>query len=60
MKVIELMENKEHLTIEGIRKIVTIKASINLGLSNGLKAAFPNIIPVSRPLIKVPETFDPY
>ena len=31
------MNRKEHLTIEGLRKIVAIKASINLGLSSELK-----------------------
>ena len=35
------MLNKEHNTIEGIQKIVNIKASLNLGLSNDLKEAFP-------------------
>lgn len=40
--------NKEHLTFEGLRKIVAIKASINNGLSEGLKAAFPDVIPVLR------------
>jgi hypothetical protein len=34
---------KEHLTIEGLQKIINIKASMNLGLSgrSSLKAAFP-------------------
>jgi hypothetical protein len=31
---------KEHLTISGLRKIVAIKASMNLGLSDKLKASF--------------------
>lgn len=45
----ELWLNKEHLTSEGLRKIVAIKASINNGLPEGLKAAFPDVIPVLRP-----------
>nr|YP_010963371.1 NADH dehydrogenase subunit 2 [Harringtonia lauricola]WNK75960.1 NADH dehydrogenase subunit 2 [Harringtonia lauricola] len=44
-----LVKNKEHLTLEGVRKIVAIKASMNLGLSNELKAAFPDISPKKRP-----------
>lgn len=36
-----LIQNKEHLTIEGVNKIVAIKASMNLGLSDELKVAFP-------------------
>jgi len=47
--VFELIKNKQHLTKEGLSKIVAIKASMNLGLSDKLKAAFPNIIPVDRP-----------
>lgn len=31
--VIELINRKEHLTSEGIEKIISIKASINRGLS---------------------------
>jgi hypothetical protein len=46
------MKNKKHLTIEGLKKIVTIKASINLGLSDELKGAFPGIVPIQRPLVK--------
>ena len=33
MQVFELMERREHLTLEGLHKIVAIKASMNLGLS---------------------------
>ena len=32
-QVVELMNNKVHLTVEGLNKIVNIKASMNLGLS---------------------------
>ena len=35
------MLKKEHLTNEGLLKIVAIKASMNLGLSDDLKVAFP-------------------
>ena len=44
-----LISRKEHLTKEGLHKLVAIKASINKGLSDELKAGFPDIIPVSRP-----------
>lgn len=40
-----LINKKEHLTIEGLTKIVAIKANQNRGLSNNLKAAFPDVIP---------------
>lgn len=44
-KVALLMLNKEHNNIEGLQKIVSLKASINWGLSKVLKEAFPNITP---------------
>lgn len=44
-----LLINKEHLTPEGLLKIIAIRASINNGLSESLKEAFPSIIPVIRP-----------
>jgi len=47
-----LISNKEHLTPEGLKKLVGIKASINLGLSDELKASFTDVIPVKRPLVK--------
>jgi len=53
-----LIQNKEHLTMEGLSKIVAIKASMNNGLPDELKAAFPNIIPAPRPLIESIEIKD--
>lgn len=43
------MENKEHLTVEGIQKIINIRATLNKGLTPVLKKAFPNTVAVSRP-----------
>lgn len=45
------MTGKEHITKEGLLKIVSIKSSINRGLSSELYAAFPNILPIPRPLV---------
>jgi len=33
---------------------------MNLGLSNILKEAFPDIIPVQRPVIKLPKSINPF
>jgi hypothetical protein len=38
------MENKSHLTIEGINQIINIKAAMNLGLSELLKYEFKDFI----------------
>ena len=51
-KIVELVHRKEHLTLNGLQKIVNLKASLNFGLSEDLKAIFPNTVPVSRPLVK--------
>ena len=62
-QVIELMKNKEHFTLKGLRKIVTTKAAINLGLSScgtELKLAFPNIVPLKKPLIVDQVINNPY
>ena len=44
-----LIEKKEHLTLVGFEKLVSIRAAMNLGLSCALKTAFPNVIPFSKP-----------
>ena len=54
------MKRKEHLTLEGLRQIVAIRASMNRGLSEKLLEAFPDVCPVVRPLVELPETLDPY
>lgn len=47
-QVVDLMKGKEHLTPESLQKIVSIKAALNNGLSNELKIAFPETIPIIR------------
>jgi hypothetical protein len=54
------MNCKEHLTIEGLHKILSIKASINLGFSDELKAAFPDIVAIKKPLVQDQKILDPY
>ena len=48
-QIVDIIEEKGHLTQEGFEKIVSIKGSINLGLSDSLKVAFPDVNPVIRP-----------
>jgi hypothetical protein len=57
--VVEIMNRKEHLTTEGINKIVAIKSSINKGLSEELKVAFPDVVYIQRPLVVDQEIKDP-
>ena len=42
-KAYELILNKQHLTIEGLIKLVEIKALINKGLPDQFKEAFPKL-----------------
>jgi len=57
-KSVDLIKNKEHLTLDGLQKIVNIKASLNLGLSEKIKESFPNIIQVERPKVEDTEIKD--
>ena len=47
-EIIILMLNKEHSTLEGIQKIVNIRASLNTGLTENLKEGFPDTLPSQR------------
>jgi hypothetical protein len=53
------MNNKVHLTLEGLNQIVNIKASMNLGLSDKLKAEFKGYSPVEKPVVNNEKTPDP-
>lgn len=54
-----LVINKQHLTISGLHRIIGLKASMNLGLSDPLKTAFPNVTPEIRPLVVNQTIADP-
>jgi len=56
----ELIKKKQHLTQEGLEKIVALKSNLNKGLSQVLKEAFPNIVPVPRPQYNFNGIPDPF
>jgi len=66
-QIVELMDNRAHLTIEGFNKIINIKAAMNLGLSDSFKSEFKEFIPafvftkvkIERPLIQTEIIPDP-
>lgn len=62
-RAVEIMDRKEHLTLEGAQEIVALRDVMNKGLTSAkgaeLKLGLPFIDPVKRPLIKDPETIDP-
>ena len=54
-----MLHRKEHLSPNGLQQIVNIRALINNGLSDTLKAAFPHVTPVPRPVVEPSEIPDP-
>ncbi len=60
-KAVELFNEKAHLTVKGLEKIVNIKASMNLGLSDTLQSEFAGYVPVERPVVNYDKIkLDPY
>jgi hypothetical protein len=53
--IVEIMHRKEHLLPHGLQEIVNLRASLNFGASDNLKAIFSNITPVPRPLVESSE-----
>ena len=47
-----MVKEGQHLLKEGLQDIINLRASINLGLSEDLKTAFPNTISVPRPILE--------
>ena len=59
-EVFVLINNKQHLSIEGFKKILSLKAVFNKGLPYQLKATFSGISPTIRPKTPLPEIKSPY
>jgi hypothetical protein len=59
-QALELVVRKEHLTVEGFKKRVSIRAVLNKGLSEDLKTAFPDVVPSIRPQVLNIIIPDPY
>lgn len=52
-EVVMIMKQGRHLTSEGLKAIINIRASMNKGLSLALKEAFPEYVSVPRPLVDI-------
>ena len=57
--VFDLVIAKEHLKIEGLNKIVGIRATLNTGINKNLKEAFPSLIPIEKPVVEGRTVPDP-
>lgn len=52
------MQEKGHLISKSFEDILSLRFNLNLGISDALRTAFPNITPVSRPEVPLREIFD--
>jgi len=55
----ELMKAKAHLSEKGLKEIISVRASMNQGLTNELTSDFPDIAPKPRPIFKDLTVQDP-
>lgn len=58
-EALNLMNSREHLTSEGLAKIINIKASMYKGLNIELQDAFPNAVPVLISTLDSPANIEP-
>lgn len=56
----EIIKQREHLTEKGLLRLIGLKSSLNWGLSDNLKEAFPKVAIVNRPEYKFNFIPDPY
>jgi len=58
-RVVKIIAGGDHLSLYGLQEIVNIKASLNLGLSDKIKAYFPETVPVTKPVFDMTRIPDP-
>lgn len=58
-QAVSIRESGRHTTLDGLQDIINIRASMNNGLTEELKVAFPNTIPVIRPIVPAGEQIIP-
>lgn len=56
---VQLLNEKVQSSVEGLQKIINIRASMNKGLPELLKKAFPNTVPVLRPEFNIDTIYHP-
>lgn len=59
-RVVDMMSRQEHLTLEGLTKVVSLRGAMNTGLSEKQKAAFSAAVLVQRPLVEDQDIKNPY
>lgn len=58
-EIVQIIKRGEHVKQEGLQQILNLRATLNKGLSENLKAAFPNTIAVGRPEVEAILIRDP-
>jgi hypothetical protein len=58
-RAFELVQRKEHYTPTGFCEILSIRAAMNLGLSDSLKEAFSDVVSAERPKVEDHMISDP-
>lgn len=56
--IVKLINKDKHKDKNGIREIINLRASLNLGLSKNLRIYFPNITKVERSIVNIPTTIN--
>jgi len=59
-KIVDLINNKVHLTLDGLSQIVSMKAAMNRGLSGLIKMRFADVIPAYRLTVDNDSVPDPH
>lgn len=59
-RVVDIRSSGRHTTLVGLQEVLNIRASMNNGLTEELRIAFPNTIPVIRPFVNDQVIPDPY
>lgn len=58
-EILEIIKAKDHLTNEGFIRLLSLKNSMNLGLSLELKQKFPDLEQIARTELKVITVHNP-
>ncbi len=59
-EIVSIKANNRHLSLENFNRILSLRANLNNGWSEKLQKAFPNIVPVDRPLFTIQEIPNPW
>lgn len=56
---VAILQSNRHLTKEGLLELISIRGSLNWGLTDVLKNSFPDVIIAERPKVEVTDQADP-